>query len=107
MGSLTDRLKNGESEEYWNPLAGEVVEGRILSIAERVDNFGSVYPLLKIEKEDGSKLFVRAGAAHLKNALLDHEVKEGDDIAILYVGKERNDRGWEVHQYKVAVERGF
>jgi len=97
--SLQDRLQ--AKTESWKPKPGDTLIGTLLEITERESEYG-VYPLLIIETEDGDEVAVHGFHTVLKNELGRQAPVVGDQIGIIYHGKDE-DRKYE--KYRVVLDR--
>jgi len=97
--SLQDRLQ--AKTETWKPKPGDTLIGTLLEITERESEFG-VYPLLIVETEDGDEIVFHAFHTVAKNELGRLAPSVGDQIGIIYGGKDE-DRKYE--KYRVVLDR--
>lgn len=101
--SLEDRI-NAEPAAGWKPEKGDSVIGEIVSISEAPGTNWGPYPLIEIEKDDGTAVAVHAFHGVLKGELERLAPNEGDRIGIKYLGKKQG-TNQEYEAYNVALER--
>lgn len=101
--SLEDRL-DAEPAAGWKPEPGASVIGEIVSISTAPGTDWGPYPLIEIEKDDGTAVAVHAFHGVLKGELERLAPNEGDRIGIKYLGKKQGAKQtYEV--YNVVLER--
>lgn len=98
--SIEDRL-NSESAPGWRPEPGEQLVGTIVEIGTAHGDYGE-YPLLVVERTDGTDVSVHAFHTVLKSELASKRPTEGDVIGIKYLGIPA---GKKYESYKVVLER--
>lgn len=85
MGRTMEERMNAPDPEGWRPEVGDVVIGEIDEVTTGNGDFGE-YPLLIIEKGDGSYVAVHAFHSVLKNELNSLAPSVGDTIGVKYLG---------------------
>ena len=81
----------------WRPEPGEKLVGTVTELGERDGAYGS-YPIVTVRQSNGEELAIHAFHDVLQNELARIAPKHGDEIGILYSGKDA-DRGY--HRYRV------
>lgn len=75
-----------EFAEGWKPEAGDVLEGRVAGIDTGNNEYGS-YPIVTVEREDGTKEAVHCFHSALRSQLARLRPMVGHKIGIKYMGK--------------------
>ena len=99
MSSITDRLEKDVAA--WRPDPEDKLVGTVVEVDERVSDYGP-YPLLIVETEDGDEIVFHAFHTVAKNELGRLAPSVGDQIGIIYGGKDE-DRKYE--KYRVVLDR--
>lgn len=111
MGRTMEERMNAPDPEGWRPEVGDVVIGTIDEVTSAHSEFGDgTYPLLIIEKTDGSFVAVHAFHSVLRNEIESLTPSEGDEIGIKYLGKAEPKGGLKkgmspYESYKVKLDR--
>jgi len=102
--SIADRLDR-EHAPGWKPEVGEQVIGTIVEIGEAPGTNWGPYPVLTIEREDGTgEVAVHAFHSVLRREIETRQPTEGDKIGIRYLGKKAGVTQ-EYDSYRVVIER--
>jgi hypothetical protein len=102
MSSFEDRLN--QDVEGWRPEPGDSIQGTVVAVDSRPSDYGDDYPLIEIEKEDGSVVAVHAFHTVLKREISRLAPAAGDKIGIRYSGKEKG-RNQDYEKYRVLLDR--
>jgi hypothetical protein len=88
--------------EFDQTEPGSSVVGVVVELNEAESEFG-VFPVLLVD--DGEALMrVACARTKIRNAILGHDVRVGDAIAIAYLGKSKTAKGVEFHDYRFHHE---
>jgi hypothetical protein len=102
--SIEDRLDR-EPAAGWRPEKGDQVVGTIVEIGEAPGTDWGPYPVLTIDKSDGTgEVAVHAFHSVLKREIEAKQPTEGDKIGIRYLGKAQGAKQ-EYESYRVVLER--
>lgn len=98
-----------EYAEGWKPKAGDVVEGKVTDVDSAYSTYtNSLYPIVTIQKDDGTEVSVHGFHTVLKKELLKRRPKIGEAIRIVFVGmRKMKNEGMEAAIYKVTTESGI
>lgn len=94
---MSEEFKEAEG---WKPTAGDVVTGKLQDVVMVEGGYGA-YPMLVLERSDGSEVNVHAFHDVLRNELVRKRPQPGDELTIKYLGKV--DKGGKngYHSYRV------
>ena len=101
--SIQDRL-NRETETL-SLEAGASAVGILRELTLRDSDYGDPYPVVTIEKADGSEVVVHGYHSVLRNRLLELDPRPGDEIGIKCLGKRTSKSGTTYNDFKVVLER--
>lgn len=106
--SLEDRLEQGNAPA-WRPDQedADLLVGKVIDI-DRVDGDYDPYPVLTVEKEDGTQVAVHGMHTVLKNELLRLKPNIGERIGIKFLGEQEAKPGSRFKSYigyRVRVDR--
>lgn len=101
--SIEDRL-NRETETL-SLEAGASAVGILRELTLRDSDYGDPYPVVTIEKADGSEVVVHGYHSVLRNRLLELDPRPGDEIGIKVLGQRTSKAGTKYHDYKVVIDR--
>lgn len=94
-------------QEAWIPEPGETLSGTVTAIEKRKNQFGE-YPAITVQTLDGAERVFHAMRTVALNEVIRQAPKPGDLIAILYLGKAKDE---DYHRYRVRIgqsrERDF
>lgn len=72
----------------WQPEKGDKLVGRVLSVEEMDSRYsGDAYPYFEVETDDGKLCSWHAAQTVAKSAVRRKRVREGDRIAVKYLGE--------------------
>lgn len=94
-------MSDSEFPEPWKPSPGDSISGRVTDVAVIDPNGQGKYPCVTVETADGSRRAIHAFHSVLRNGLARCAPKIGDEIAILYTGKQQG-ANREYHNYRVS-----
>lgn len=101
--SIEDRL-NQETETL-SLEAGASAVGILRELTLRDSDYGEPYPVVTIEKADGSEVVVHGYHSVLKNRLLELDPRPGDQLGIKCLGTRTGKSGTSYMDYRVVIER--
>jgi hypothetical protein len=85
----------------WQPKKGDKLIGRVLSVEEMDSpHSGDTYPYLEVETDDGKLCSWHAAQTVAKSAVRRKRVREGDQIAVKYLGEHA--KGYK--DFRIVVE---
>lgn len=99
--SLEDQL-NEEFAPAWRPNEGDVIQGKVVSIAQRTGDY-EPYWIVTLEKDDGTQEAIHAFHTRAKQELQKIRPQIGHRIAMKYLGK-RDGKTYSYHDYRAATE---
>lgn len=98
-----EELLDMESEA-WMPEPGDTIVGTIIDVGSNDAGYG-IYPILTVEREDGTVNSVHAFHTVLKSEVANRQPRAGDRVGIKYLGKVKTKGGkGEYEAYKVRWE---
>lgn len=109
MGRTMEERLNAPDPEGWRPEAGDLLIGTVDEVSSREGDFGP-YPLIIVEKSDGSYVAVHAFHSVLRNEIESLQPSIGDEIGIKYEGVKEPKGGLKkgmsgYEMYRVKLER--
>jgi len=101
MTTISDRLDR--NSEAWKPSPGDKLIGVVTELSENTTEYGT-YPILNIENSDGEFAF------HAYHTVAMRELERlrptvGDEIGVVYKGKETGKSGNSYQNYRIVVDR--
>jgi hypothetical protein len=107
MTSTTDSLSESLDAEFapaWKPSPGDKLTGVVADLSEREGYNGDPYPIVTIERDDGSRLAFHAFHGVARNELGRLQPRVGQGIGIKYEGKTKTADGKTTyHAYKIKT----
>lgn len=103
MKTLEEQM-NMEIEPWMHETPGDTIVGTIIDVAQYDAGYGP-YPILTVEREDGSVWSIHGFHAVLKEEIANRQPRPGDRVGIKYLGKVKTKNGkGEYEGYKVRWE---
>jgi hypothetical protein len=93
----------------WNPSEDgqpQTVGGVVVSVDEREGYEGVLYTAVTVADEDeGCDMVAHCFHTTLRQDIAKYNPQPGDELAISYLGEQKNRKGKKYHAYRVAFER--
>lgn len=104
LNELRQKASQHQHIEKWNPLAGEMIAGELMSWNKFIHRvYGEQVAMLLVD-EAGTITSVLLNA-YLKTGLKAHDVKVGDLVCVKFIGKGISKAGNPYNQYSLTVEK--
>ena len=104
LNELRQKASQHQHIEKWNPLAGEMIAGELMSWDKFIHRvYGEQVAMLLVD-EAGTITSVLLNA-YLKTGLKAHDVKVGDLVCVKFIGKGISKAGNPYNQYSLTVEK--
>jgi hypothetical protein len=96
------KLLDQPAAKGWLPKPGDKVTGIVVDVDTATSEYGE-YPLIEVQRPDGSTVAVHAFHEVLKKRIASKKPKIGDRIGIVYFGKDEGGKYGGFENYKVVV----